>query len=95
MDAVKIRNVILLAVGMYFAVNGLCSGSLASALIGLGLAAIALWVVFTGKVHRKFYKKHDPSYGAMTTSDDQELFDSIKRLKGRVERLISKDTGRI
>ena len=92
MDAVKVRNVILIVLGLYFAINGISSVNIGSALIGLLLAAIAFWVALTGKVHKKFYKKHDPNAGAMTTSDDQALFESVARVKDFVVSKFGKDS---
>lgn len=82
------QKILLCAVGLYFLYTGAVSGSWGSALIGIGLAAIAFYVAFTGRVHRKFTRRaesnfpRDPSDpSAYRDPDDQQVLEMFHGLK--------------
>ena len=79
----QIHHILISIAGLYFLINGLLSRDLASALIGIGLAAIAFYVVFTGKVHRKFSRKMSTDVTNYKDPDDQQLMELLSRIKAK------------
>ena len=89
----QIQKILLCAVGLYFLYTGILSGSWGPALIGIGLAVIAFYVAFTGRVHKKFTRQTqvdqntDPTDPARYRDpDDQQFLDLLHGIKTRFSR---------
>ena len=94
----QIQKILLCAVGLYFLYTGILSGSWGPALIGIGLAVIAFYVAFTGRVHKKFTRQAEASQSYDPTDparyrdpDDQQFLDLFQKIKHRIHQKSSKD----
>ena len=95
----QIQKILLCAAGLYFLYTGILSGSWGPALIGIGLAVIAFYVAFTGRVHKKFTRRAEASQNYDPTDparyrdpDDQQFLDLFQKIKNRLARRQSDDS---